>query len=74
MTYLETGHVIRLKADPKQKGLVRHLIDPNTIRVMWDEWAKKDTLEKPGDFEVQIRQGRHLVWVPAAPTVKSRFF
>lgn len=76
MTNLEVGHQIRMKADPKKRGLVRHLIDENTIRVMWDKLVdgKRNTLETPGDFEVYVRVGRRCAWVDASPTVYSKYF
>jgi len=74
MTNLEVGHQIRVKADPKRRGLVRHLIDENTIRVMWDERGKRDTLENPGIFEVYVRVGRRCVWEATSPTVYSKYF
>lgn len=76
MTNLEVGHQIRMKVDPKRRGLVRHLIDENTIRVMWDVKVdgERNTLENPENFEVYIRVGRHCVWGTASPTVISKYF
>ncbi len=70
---LDYGHVVRKKGDPKVIGNVRHTnvssqpdeLEGNEVRIMWGDRGMRDTIEHPGNLEVQVRVGRRLVWVDA---------
>ncbi len=64
MIKLEVGHVVRERARPNQKGNVRFLREGNIV-VMWADLSRKDCVMWPSDLEVQVREGRHLVWKQA---------
>ena len=65
---VEQGHVVRVVSGPGKgrKGTVRFRCTvpggEHTARILWDELGTADTDVSVDDIEVQVREGRHLVW------------